>query len=117
MPDYRARGGVIAGDLRQRIRYQVKAEGVPSPYGDAAEQWADAGFLWAEVVSLTGEELLEAHEIHAEVSIRVTVRYNPLVNTIGRFIYNGRIIHPLSVNGDPLNRVMVCMCREHIGEA
>jgi SPP1 family predicted phage head-tail adaptor len=110
MIDYSAQGGVDAGDLRMRVLYQTLGEGEPSPYGDSAQVWTNAGRLAALVEELEGNELLKARQMHEQAKVRVTIRYNSAVNTAGRFVYQGQNYYLASAVPDPLKRKMVCTC-------
>ena len=114
--DYCAQGGVIAGDLRERLAYQTVSEGTPSQYGDSAQIWNTLSSLWAEVTILSGRELLAAKEIHAEAQLRVVIRYNAAVDSSGRFYWNGNYVYPASIVPDPLQRKMTCICYMRPGE-
>ncbi len=114
--DYSAKGGVMAGDMPMRVGYEAVAQGTPSALGDAAQIWSQLASLWAEVVVLEGQELLKAKQVHAEAKVRITIRFNPAVDSSGRFNYGGNYYYPASVVPDPLKRKMVCICYERPGE-
>jgi SPP1 family predicted phage head-tail adaptor len=110
MLNYSASGGVLAGDLRMRIGYDVLTEGTPTEYGDAPNVWSRALNVWGKVEELEGEELFRAKQIHAEVKAKVTVRYNASITSAGRFVWQNQYYYPIDVIPDPLKRRMACRC-------
>ena len=105
-----------AGEMRTQVAYQERVLGTPTELGDQAATWCDVLTLYARVISLTGNELFKASQIHAEVTVEVAHWYNPRVSPVGRFVIGNRYIYPLSVNGDLYNRFQVSLCKERIGD-
>jgi SPP1 family predicted phage head-tail adaptor len=108
--DYSPKGGIVSGELRFRVAYESLSQGAPSAYGDSADVPSAPMNLWADFEFLEGAELMRAHEVHEQAKVRIKIRYNPAVNSAGRFVYEGQNYYPASVIPDPLKRRMVCIC-------
>ena len=102
---------ISAGSLHHRVTYQVRTYGTPSALGDSAEIYSTTASLWASVEELSGTELWRAHEVHEECEWRVIIRYNSIVTTNGRFVFEGQYLYPLSVISDDLKRMMTVLCK------
>ena len=79
------------GDLRHRITFQKPVK-VPDGYKGHTVTWQDVITVWASVEPLSGREYFYAHQITAEVTHRVRIRYNEKVITEMRIKYEDRIL-------------------------
>ena len=79
------------GDLRHRITFE-KAVKVPDGYKGHTVTWQPVCVVWASVEPLTGREYFYGHQIQAEVSHRVRIRYNEKVTTEMRIKHRDRIL-------------------------
>jgi head-tail adaptor len=78
-----------SGKLRHRIDIQSVATTLTSPYNeDTTEVWTTDRVDRASVSPLTGRELVEAAQVNADVTHKVTMRYVPnLTSTRNRLLY------------------------------
>ena len=105
-----------AGSMRTMVEYQQQVRGTPTELGDQISSWLTVTTVAARVISLSGNELVRASQVHAEATVEVTVWYSDLFSPVGRFKIGNRSLYPLSVNSDQLNRFQVCLCKERIGD-
>lgn len=77
------------GDLRHRITFQEKVE-VPDGYKGQVVTWQPVIVLWASVEPLSGREYFYGHQIKAEVTHRVKIRYNEKITTEMRIEFRSR---------------------------
>lgn len=80
-----------AGKLRHQVTFQQVTTS-RDDFGASIEAWADFAAVWAEVVDLTGRELLAAQQIQAEITTRVTVRYRGDLKPTMRVLHGNRIL-------------------------
>lgn len=74
---------ISAGDLRHTVSIQARTEdrdtaGGETQHGTWVETYAEAATRRAKIERLSGRELTEAHQVHADVSYKVTMRYYAL---------------------------------------
>lgn len=101
-----------AARFRHRVTIQQKGK-VQDEYGQEREDWMDVATVWAAVEPLRGREYFEAHQVQAEVTTRIRIRYRPGVRPDMRVVYNGRIFNIQSViDPEERHRELQLMCRE-----
>jgi SPP1 family predicted phage head-tail adaptor len=67
-----------AGKLRHRITLQSKTDTIDDSDGERTEAWVDAfTSLPAEILPLSGRELIAASATSSRVATRIVVRYRP----------------------------------------
>jgi len=81
-----------AGNLRQRVLLQQVTPTVDS-YGETVEVWTDYKRAWCRIEPLMGKELLDARQLTADVTHRVTMRNRDDVTEKMRINLNGRVLH------------------------
>lgn len=86
-----------AGRLRNRITLQKK-ETSKSPTGATKTKWVDLATVWAEVISISGKELLTAQSLMQSTTIRIWTRYREDLDTSCRVLY-----HQVGTNKNTLN--------------
>ena len=79
------------GDLRHRITFQKPVK-TPDGYKGHTVTWQDVLTVWASVDPLSGREYFYAHQVKAEVTHRVRIRYNEKVTAEMRIIHRSRIL-------------------------
>ncbi len=84
-----------AGDLNRPILIQSRATGQDT-FGGQLLTWADVKTVYAKIESLTANEKNVSQAIYADVSHRITIRFDSLfadTKTVGgyRIVYKGRI--------------------------
>ena len=100
------------GKLRHRVTLQEHISTRDS-FGAEKEAWIDTAKVWASVEPLSGKEYFAAQQINAEVNIKVTIRYRPLIHPRMRVLFGVRVFEILSVlNIEEKNIQLVLMCKE-----
>ena len=100
-----------AGELRHRVQLQVSSE--QNSRGNTTKVWGTEDAIWAAVEPLSGRELIEAQEVVADATHRVTIRYLADVTPRKRFLFGTRELYIESVqNIDERNRELVLTCVE-----
>ena len=78
-----------AGSLRHRIVIQQPTTGT-NAQGGKTKAWEDVVTVWAAIEPLRGREYLEAHQIEAEISARISIRYRSGLDTHMRIQWGSR---------------------------
>jgi SPP1 family predicted phage head-tail adaptor len=94
---------IRAGRLRHLVTFQVPLVEIDSN-GDTTESWEDAFSgqqISAEIVPLSGRELIAAQQVHSRVSTRITVRYRPGILPQMRVLHRGTIYNIDAIVPDP----------------
>ncbi len=100
------------GELRNRIFFQ-QAITTDDGYGGKVATWINCGEAWAKVEPLTGREYFYAHQIQAEVTHRVTIRFRQDLNEEMRVSAGGRTLEIESiVDLNEAHQFMELFCRE-----
>jgi SPP1 family predicted phage head-tail adaptor len=106
---------VIPGELRWRIAVERDAF-APDDLGQLIATPAAAGTYWGKIVTLAGREAVNAKQVKAETSHRVTLRWPGASATItpkDRLTYKGRTFQVLWIdNLDERNRQLDVYCQE-----
>jgi SPP1 family predicted phage head-tail adaptor len=110
-----------AGILRKRVTFQSRDAGIDS-FGGLKQTWSDICTCWAEIHSLTGNQLMAAEAVQSFVSHEITVRFQPalatpLATASMRAIYKGRFFNISSApNVDEGNQYMIIQCKEGLND-
>lgn len=103
-----------AGKLRHRVTIQTQTA-TQGTFGEPADTWTDVDTVWASVEPLSGREFLDARQMQADVTTRVTIRYLAGVIPSMRVKYGTRTLDILGVvNREERDRTMELMCREKV---
>ena len=101
-----------AGRLRHRVTIQSKTV-VQDAYGEETITWGTFATVWANVEPLRGREFLEARQVMAEVSTRITMRYYAGVKPEMRAVFGSITYDILAViHVESREREMQLMCQE-----
>ena len=112
---------IYAGRLRHRLQVQARSEAADS-FGEPLSTCLDSAQLWAAVIPLSGDELVEAQRVIAETTHRIETRWGAPVTARSRLIYRQtgraeRVFEVLAaVNVEERNRELHLMCREMASE-
>ena len=112
---------IRAGTLRKRVSIQSRSTALDS-FGGQSTTWATIATVWAEIVALSGREVMLAQAERVEVSHTITMRYQPIFAapiTVAayRVLYQGRIFNVRSSeNVDERNRVILFTCNEGLND-
>ena len=113
--------GLRAGALGQRITLQRRSV-AQDPTGGQLAIWTDVATVWAEVVPLSGRELITAQAVSAETSHQITMRWQPAFadpKTVAalRVVMNGRCFNiNASINEDERNRTLTLLVSEGVND-
>ena len=113
--------GLRAGALGQRITLQQRAVAQDATGGQLAT-WSDVATVWAEVVPLSGRELIAAQAVASETSHQITMRWqpafaNPKTVAAMRVVMNGRCFNiNAAINEDERNRALTLLVAEGVND-
>jgi SPP1 family predicted phage head-tail adaptor len=100
------------GRLRHRIILE-ESRITRDSFGAEIFEWVQVSEIWADVTPLSGKEFVAFKQINAEISSKVTLRYQSGIDTKMRVLFNDRIFEILSIiNQDEKNIALVLMCKE-----
>ncbi len=106
---------MIVGKNRWRVQLQ-RATVTKDIYQQGRNGWSTVGTYWAEVTTLAGREAVNASQLKAESTHKLTFRWLGTAQTIGpkdRLSYKGRIFHIHWINNDgERNRQLDVYCQE-----
>lgn len=101
-----------AGKLNKRVGLQQLTQ-TPDGAGGFTEEWATIATLWAEVAPVSAFERLQADQLRAGVSHRVTIRHRAGVTAKHRLQLGARTFQVQGVrNPDEANERLVLDCEE-----
>lgn len=101
-----------AGALRHPIAIETRSTTVDS-YGEQSHSWTRFASAFAEVVPLTGRELVNAQSFRPDVTTRIRTRWVPNVTSAMRVAYGSRVLEIVGViNVDERDREMILICSE-----
>ena len=103
-----------AGLMRHRIRIQ-KQTSTRNKLGELVDSWEDVANVRASINPLSGRDFMAAMQDQAEVTHKVTIRYNADVKASMRVLYGNRVFDILHIIDTwEQHREMVLMCKELI---
>lgn len=109
-----AGAGMNIGKLRHKIElqsYTTTADDVGHP----VKTWTTHSTVWAWVRPLSGREQLSAGGVAAEITHKVTIRYNDTLAITDRIKFGTRYFAINFIgNYDERNEFMEIMCKEKI---
>ncbi len=102
------------GLMRHRVIIQ-ELDNARNEFGEPSNEWADVAKVWASVQPLSGRDFLAAMKEQAEVTHKVTIRYNQNVKASMRVMLGDRELRIQHIIDNwERHREMVLMCREVI---
>jgi SPP1 family predicted phage head-tail adaptor len=106
-----------SGKRNVRITFEADKGTERTDSGDRIEDWQQLFKRWAEVVQLSGRELVNAKEVHASATHRITVVSDSSIESIDtkyRIRAKGRTYNIVSINNtESRDREVVILCGEH----
>lgn len=105
------------GELNRLISIQQRSTSQDG-FGQQLTTWTEVKKVYALIEALTGNERIAAMSVSADVSHRITVRYDaifadPRVVAAYRAVYNGRVFNiQASMNIDEANRTVELLAAE-----
>ena len=103
-----------AGQLRDLVELQERFLSRAGD-GERTEKWVTTNSVWAKIWEMRGKELLLSRELHAEVDVKIWIRYRSDIDRSWRVKFGSRIfdIHGMS-NTQGRNQELLMMCKEII---
>jgi SPP1 family predicted phage head-tail adaptor len=107
--------GINPGRLRHRIEIQISVDTNDS-FGQPIPAWAVLfGNVKAFVEPLSGQELFDARQLHAEVTHRIIVRYLAGITPKHRIVFGVRVFDILSpINLEERGLFLEIMTKERL---
>lgn len=103
-----------AGLMRHKIHIQ-ELRGTPNAYGEIVSTWETVATVRASINPLSGRDFIAALQEQAEVTHKVTIRYNQAVKASMRVQYGERVLDILHVIDTwEKHHEMTLMCKELI---
>lgn len=100
------------GEMRHRIILQRPIEADDGHKGHTVT-WQVAATLWASVEPLSGREYFYSHQIKAEITHRVKIRYREDITTKMRIKHGDRVLEIESILDKKERRqILEILCRE-----
>jgi SPP1 family predicted phage head-tail adaptor len=102
------------GQLRQVLTIQEPPSGTGSR-GERTGDWSDVATVRARVETLSGDEIIQAHQLAGMCSHRVTIRYKSGLDIRQRFKFGSRYLNFVFINNvEECNRLCLILCREDV---
>jgi len=79
---------LAAGDLRERVTIQQRAEALDA-IGENTGGWVDLATVWASAEPLSGNEYFAAGQQQQTVDVRFRIRYRADVTGLMRVVWRG----------------------------
>ncbi|CDH18565.1 phage head closure protein [Xenorhabdus bovienii] len=104
-----------AGRLRHRITLQ-KNKSTRDTFGGVINNWEDVAEVWAEVIAISGRELVASGAVLSEATVRIWLRYRDDITTTNRIVYQGASTHGktfaiVAVIPDPKHTRLELLCK------
>ena len=100
------------GLQRHRLAIRAATEAADE-YNQMIKTWATSSTVWGSVRPMAGEELVNAQQVHALTTHKITIRYISTLTTEMRILFRTRIFEIVAIM-DYLERQekMVLLCKE-----
>ncbi len=100
------------GEMRHRITFQQPIK-TPDGYKGQTVQWQNVATVWASVEPLTGREYFYSHQIKAELTHRVRIRYREGITEKMRIKHRERVLAIESIlDLKEEHKTIEILCRE-----
>lgn len=104
------------GKLRHHITIERPAE-TRGQMGSQRKAWAPICQTWARVQPLSGRALEVAQALHAEVTVKVTIRHRVDVDSTCRVTYRGQVyVVQYVLNPEEQNRELQLYCTTWVND-
>ena len=103
-----------ADQLRHPVKIMRRTVATDATYGgDSTVTWVKLEDVRAEIVPLSGTELIEARQVHGKVTHRLRIRYHSEITNEHRIQFGTRNFDIISVlNEEERRRFMTLLCVE-----
>ena len=100
------------------LRHVLKIQEPPSGTGTRGERtgdWSDVATVRGSIETLSGDEVIQAHQLAGICSHRITIRYPSGLDVRMRFKFGDKIFNFVHINNvDQLNRVILILYKEDV---
>lgn len=100
-----------AGRLRDRVEIE-RPVNRDTPSGATEVGWEPLKSVWAEVVTMSTQEMMQAQQSQFQVTHRVTMRYCKELDNTMRIGWRGRRLEILAVQDSENRTIHELVCRE-----
>ena len=108
----KCKGSMInASELDKRVTFQATTQ-TPDGAGGVTEAWGVIATVWAKIEPIKSYERFIAMQTETHVTHQITCRYNPLITTAKRAVFNSRIFDitgVVNVNEDNVALIITAM--------
>lgn len=106
-----------AGKLFQEVTIQQRGSNANS-IGESVADWSLYKAVYAEVVNLSGNELVQAQQVNSFINSRVRVRVDSGIRADMRILFKNRFYNIIFVNEvDERNEEMILLCKRQESQA
>jgi len=106
-----------AGKLRHEITIQQRNQTVNS-IGESVASWATYALTYANVLNLSGAELIQAQQVNSFINSRVRVRFDSGIRANMRILYKSRHYNIIFINDvDERDEEMILLCKRQESSA
>ena len=103
-----------SGQLRQVVTLQDPPSGTGTR-GERTGTWSDVATLRARIETLSGNEIIEAHQLAGICTHRVTIRHRSGLDITQRFKFGDKAVNIVFINNvEELNRVCFVLCKQDV---
>ncbi|MCQ4322892.1 phage head closure protein [Stutzerimonas stutzeri] len=96
---------------RRRHPVEIQRESsVSDGMGGWQTGWATIGIEWAAIDSVRGDEFLQAGQLQAATTAKVTIPYRDDLSTADRIVYHGKKYDLKAILPNNTRSEMTCMC-------
>jgi len=100
------------GDMRHKITFQDSMK-TPDGYKGHTVEWTNFVTVWASIEPLSGREYFFSHQVKAEVTHRVKIRYRDDITVNMRIKFGTRVLAVESIlDLKERHEVLEILCRE-----
>ena len=98
------------------LRHVLKIQEPPSGTGTRGERtgdWSDVATGRGSIETLSGDEVIQAHQLAGICSHRIMIRYHSGLDVRMRFKFGDKVFNFVHINNvAQLNRVLLILCKE-----
>ena len=99
-----------SGKLKHSVEIQFPSHTEDASGDPVLDGWTTFATVWAFVKPLSGREIVQAQQLHAETNHSISLRFMKGINTSQRVLFNGKAYSILSViNTNEANEELILM--------
>ena len=101
-----------------KLRHALKIQEPPSGTGTRGERtgdWSDVATVRGSIETLSGDEVIQAHQLAGICTHRVTIRHRSGLDITQRFKFGDKALNIVFINNvEELNRVCFVLCKQDV---